>query len=67
MTNLDEYVENLIEKYPDINKILLDYNVLCSQCGEVYWGTLKELFDDHNVEDNIQNEIIEKINEITTK
>jgi hypothetical protein len=43
MIRADIHVDDLLEKYPELNVFLSRRGVICVQCGEVYWGTLEEL------------------------
>jgi len=36
-------VEELLERYPGINKLLMQMGVHCIRCGEPVWATLGEL------------------------
>jgi hypothetical protein len=38
-----EPVDALLEAFPAGQRWLGDRNVLCTQCGEVFWGSLREL------------------------
>jgi hypothetical protein len=46
-----ESIEELLEKYPDIVKFLLNKNIVCIECGEPVWGTLEEVLKGTNVKD----------------
>lgn len=39
-----EPVDELIEHYPRAGAWLAQQGVVCTQCGEVVWGSLAELF-----------------------
>jgi hypothetical protein len=36
-------VEDLLERHPDANRILIHSGVPCLVCGEPFWGTLEEV------------------------
>ena len=38
----EDYIEDLLERYPGINAFLRERGVVCIQCGEPVWGTLRE-------------------------
>ena len=42
MISADDYIEDLLERYPGINAFLRERGVVCIQCGEPVWGTLRE-------------------------
>ncbi len=42
MISPDDYIEDLLERYPGINAFLRERGVVCIQCGEPVWGTLRE-------------------------
>ncbi len=42
MIRADDYIEDLLEKYPGINAFLREKGIVCIQCGEPVWGTLRE-------------------------
>jgi hypothetical protein len=39
----DINVEALVEEHPEAIGFLADRGIVCIQCGEPYWGTLREL------------------------
>jgi hypothetical protein len=43
--NGTEQVEDIIATYPQAGGWLARHSVICTQCGEVFWGTLVELID----------------------
>jgi len=50
MINPDDNVDDLIEQYPELNTFLMRKGIMCVQCGEVFWGTLKELIQSKNLD-----------------
>ena len=58
MITADDKVEDLLEKYPGINRYLMKRGIVCVQCGEAFWGTLGELIREKNLDiDGILSEI----------
>ncbi len=55
----EELVEDLVEKYPEIVKILREENIVCIVCGEPAWGTLNDLIDSKGYD---KEDVIKKIN-----
>ena len=53
MISADDSVEDLLEKHPEVNRYLMRKGIICVQCGETYWGTLRELIreKDMNVDE----------------
>jgi len=45
MIKASDNVDDLLERYPALNKYLMERNIFCLQCGEVFWGTLGELIE----------------------
>jgi methionine synthase II (cobalamin-independent) len=58
-------IEEIVNDYPELIKILSKYNIRCIACGEPIWGTLEEIAKDKNIE-NIDN-IIDELNSIVLK
>lgn len=38
-----EAVDAVLEKFPDAQLWLHQHGMICTECGEVVWGTLREL------------------------
>ncbi len=55
----DDHVDEIIENHPELTTFLQKRGIMCVQCGEVFWGTLRELVEQKG--ENI-DEIIEAIN-----
>ena len=53
------HVDELIEKYPQLSVFLSRRGVVCVQCGEVFWGTLRELLESKGLD---VNEMVGEIN-----
>ena len=45
MIRASDKVDDLLERYPELNKYLMERNIFCLQCGEVYWGALGDLIE----------------------
>jgi len=43
MIRPDIHVDDLLERFPELNLFLSRRGIICVQCGEVFWGTLEEL------------------------
>jgi predicted DNA-binding ribbon-helix-helix protein len=59
MITADDHIEELLEKYPKINRYMMRRGIICVQCGETFWGTLGELIREKNM--NV-DEIIAELN-----
>lgn len=57
----EEFIDELLEEYPQINNFFLKYNISLLVCGEPVWGSLKEFLKGKNIE-NI-DKIIQELNE----
>lgn len=53
-------IEEIVEKHPNLTKILSEHGIVCVVCGEPVWGTLKEAADRKGIK-NLE-EIIEELN-----
>jgi len=42
-------IEQLLSEYPLMSKTFIEYGLPCLICGEPFWGTIKELGDQHAV------------------
>lgn len=45
MITADIHVDDLLEKHPELAAFLSRRGIVCIQCGEVFWGTLRELIE----------------------
>jgi hypothetical protein len=50
MIGADDLVEDLLEKYPGINRYLMRRGIICVQCGETYWGSLGDLIREKDLD-----------------
>lgn len=60
--NRDISIEDLVADYPELVVPLRKHDVVCVACGEPLWGTLGELMDKKDLQN--QDEIIEELNKI---
>jgi methionine synthase II (cobalamin-independent) len=56
----DIMVEDLVEEFPKAAGLLLEEGIVCIQCGEPVWGTLKEAAERKGITDI--DRIVEKLN-----
>jgi len=56
------YIEDLVNKYPEVVSPLAELGIVCIACGEPVWGTLSELINSKGLDNS--EEIIKKINKI---
>ncbi|MCD6161729.1 MAG: DUF1858 domain-containing protein [candidate division Zixibacteria bacterium] len=60
MIKASDTVEELLENYPGINRLLMKKGIFCLQCGEPVWATLGELAKEKGLdEDKITAELNE--------
>ncbi len=50
MIKSDIHVDDLLEKYPELNVFLSRRGIICVQCGEIFWGTLEELIKSKGID-----------------
>ncbi len=54
----DIHVDELLERHPKLSVFLSRRGIVCVQCGEVFWGTLRELVESKGLDvDRIVAEI----------
>ena len=58
-------IEEIVNDYPELIKILSEYNIKCIACGEPIWGTLEENAKEKNIKDI--DKIIDGLNSIIIK
>jgi hypothetical protein len=46
----DIHVDDLLERYPELNVFLSRRGIICVQCGEIFWGTLEELIKSKGID-----------------
>ena len=61
----DTTIEEIVNDYPELIKILSEYNIKCIACGEPIWGTLEENAKEKNIKDI--DKIIDGLNSIIIK
>lgn len=58
------YVDEIIDKYPSTVKYFSEKGIVCVQCGEPVWGTVKDMiakkYDDVDAVIKELNEYIDK-------
>ena len=59
MIKADIHVDDLIERYPELNVFLSRRGIICVQCGEIFWGTLEELIKSKGID---VDEMVAEIN-----
>ena len=60
MIKPSDTVEELLERYPGINKLLLQIGIHCIRCGEPVWATLGELAAEKKLD---INKVISELND----
>ncbi len=55
-------VEELIELVPEAPAVLRRFGIICIQCGEPVWGTLKELAEEKGISD--VSEVLRALHEV---
>jgi hypothetical protein len=45
LVNPETHIDDLLEAHPELNVFLSRRGIMCVQCGEVFWGTLRELIE----------------------
>ncbi len=43
MITASDHVDDLIERFPELNQFLMERGIFCVKCGEVFWGPLGDL------------------------
>ncbi len=59
MISPDIHLDDLLEKYPELTVFLSRRGIVCVQCGEVFWGTLRELIESKGLDVDV---IVAEIN-----
>jgi len=60
----DMYVEEIVERFPEVVRILTRLGVICIQCGSPVWGTLKEAVEVAGLD---IDDVLRELNEDTGK
>jgi len=58
-----EPVDQLLEDFPQAARWLNDHDVICTQCGETYWGPLQELAELRGIKGAEFDKLLEGLNE----
>jgi iron-sulfur cluster repair protein YtfE (RIC family) len=63
----DVTIEELVIKFPESVKFLMDKGIKCIACGEPVWGTLEENAKEKGMDDDTIEEVVEELNEIISE
>ena len=58
-----EPVDALLESHATAQRWLGERRVLCTQCGEVFWGSLRELAEYRGIKDEAFDALLAELNE----
>jgi len=58
-----EPVDQLLEDFPQVSSWLNARGVICTQCGEAFWGPLSELCRMRGIEGDAFAELLSGLNE----
>lgn len=61
----DTTIEEIVVKYPELVRPLMEYGIKCIACGEPVWGTLRENAEEKGIT-NIE-EIVVELNRIVNE
>jgi hypothetical protein len=61
---LDDYVEDVVRDYPEAVTFLRRWNIVCVQCGEPVWGTLREVIEEKHQD---VHQVLVRLNEFLEK
>lgn len=60
--NPDMQVEEIVEQFPQLVKVLTNRGIICIQCGAPTWGTLRELIERTGQDvENVMSELLDSI------
>jgi hypothetical protein len=59
----DEAVDAVLESFPDAQLWLHKHGLICTECGEVVWGTLRELGAYRGIADTAFDALLAELNE----
>jgi hypothetical protein len=54
------HIEELLAENPGFSQIFIQYGLPCLVCGEPFWGTIRELANQHSVD---AKGLVKKLNE----
>ncbi|GBD92658.1 hypothetical protein BMS3Abin05_00230 [bacterium BMS3Abin05] len=60
----DVTIEELVAKFPESVKFLMDKGIKCIACGEPVWGTLEENAKEKGMDDQIIRNMVEELNDL---
>ncbi|OPX18489.1 hypothetical protein BXT86_00825 [candidate division WOR-3 bacterium 4484_100] len=52
-------IEDVLNGYPALTKVFIEFGLPCLVCGEPFWGTVEELAREHKVD---VTELLKKLN-----
>ncbi len=61
----DTTIEEIVNKYPELVRPLMEYGIKCIACGEPIWGTLQENAEEKGITN--LDEILEDLNRIVAE
>jgi len=56
----DTYIEEMVHEHPQTVTLMMQFGVICIQCGEPIWGTVGEALDRKQIQD--PEKVIEALN-----
>jgi hypothetical protein len=59
----DEAVDAVLECFPDAQLWLHQHGLICTECGEVVWGTLRELGNNRGLDGTRFSNLLAELNE----
>ena len=63
----EEFVEDLVQEYPQAVGFLTERGIRCLMCGEPFWGRLNELTEDVGGDPERFQSILAELNEFLSK
>ena len=54
------HIDELLTETPGLSQVFIEYKLPCLVCGEAFWGTIKDLARQHDVD--VKN-LVDKLNE----
>ncbi len=43
-------IEDILNRYPTLTKVFVEFGLPCLVCGEAFWGTVADLVQGHNID-----------------
>ena len=64
----DTHIDRILANYPSLSKTFIEFGLPCLVCGEPFWGTVKELGNQHRVDvTKLVKQLNKKIGETNAK